>query len=93
MDENKIEVLNIAGLDPDDGEIVDNYFVIDLYDYDNFNNVYNKLEKNIECERDSDQTSLDENTAHITYLYKDVLVELIGLFDTDEYSINIYEEN
>ena len=28
MDENKIEVLNIAGLDPDDGEIVDNYFVI-----------------------------------------------------------------
>lgn len=93
MDENIIEVLNIAGVDPDEGEMVDNYFVVDLYDYNNFNTVYNKLEKNIEFERDSDQTSLDENAAHITYLYKDMLVELVALFDSDNYSINIYEEN
>lgn len=93
MDENKLEVLDIADLNPDDGEVVDNYFVIDLIDYDTFNNVYNKLEKNIEFERDSDQSSLDEDSAHITYIYKDVLVELVALFDEDDYSINIYEED
>lgn len=93
MDENKLEVLDIVGIDPEEGEIVDNYFVIDLYDYETFNSVYNKLEKNIECERDSDQTSLAEDSAHITYLYKDVLIELVALFNTDDYSMNIYEEN
>ena len=92
MDENKLELLDIVGLEPD-GDIIDNYYVINLYDYDTFNSVYNKLEKNIECERDSDQSSLDENEAHITYIYKDVLVELIALFNSDEYSLNIYEEN
>lgn len=93
MDENKLEVLDIVDLNTEDGEVVDNYFVIDLFDYDTFNNVYNKLEKNIEFERDSDQTSLNENSAHITYIYKDVLVELVALFDEDDYSINIYEED
>ncbi len=92
MDENKLELLDIVGLEPD-GDIIDNYYVINLYDYDTFNNVYNKLEKNIECERDSDQSSLNEDEAHITYVYKDVLIELIALFNSDEYSLNIYEEN
>lgn len=92
MDESKLELLDIAGLE-DNGEIIDNYYVIDLYDYDNFNTVYNKLEKNIECIRDSDQTSLDENAAHITYTYKDVLVELVALFDIDDYSLNIFKED
>lgn len=92
MDDTKLELLDILGLEPD-GEVIDNYYVIDLYDYEEFNNIYNKLEKNIECERDSDQTSLNEETAHITYVYKDVLVELIALFDSDSYTLNIYEED
>ena len=72
MDENKLELIDIVGLEPEDGDVIDNYFVINLYDYDTFNSVYNKLEKNIECERDSDNTSLNEDEAHITYVYKDV---------------------
>ena len=92
MDENKLELLDIAGLEPD-GEVIDNYYVIDLYDYDTFNSVYNRLEKNIEVERDSDQTSLNEDSAHITYIFKDVLVELIALFNEDNYTLNLYEED
>lgn len=92
MDENKLELLDIVGLEPD-GEVIDNYYVIDLYDYDTFNSVYNRLEKNIEVERDSDQTSLNEDSAHITYIFKDVLVELIALFNEDNYTLNLYEED
>lgn len=92
MDENKLELIEIAGVEPN-GKQVDNYYVIDLFDYDTFNSVYNRLEKNIECIRDSDNTSLTEDTAHITYLFKDVLVELVALFNEDDYTMNIYEEN
>ena len=92
MDENKLELLRIAGLEPD-GKIINNYYVIDLHDYETFNKVYNRLEKNIEVERDSDQTSLDEDAAHVTYIFKDVLVELVALFYNDNYSLNLFEED
>lgn len=92
MDENKLELLRIAGLEPD-GKIINNYYVIDLHNYETFNKVYNRLEKNIEVERDSDQTSLDEDAAHVTYIFKDVLVELVALFYNDNYSLNLFEED
>ncbi len=92
MDETKQELLESLGLFEEDGEIIDDYLVIDLYDYDNFNRVYNLLEKDIECERDSDQTSLDDYAAHIVYVYKDILVELVALFESDSYTLNIFEE-
>lgn len=87
-----IELLETVGVDPDSGYEDGKYIVFDLYDYDYFNEVYSKLERNIEVERDSDSSRLDEETAHVTYLYKDMLVELVGLFDEDDYSLNICED-
>ena len=84
-----IELLETVGVDPDSGYEDDQYLVFDLYDYDYFNEVYTKLEQNIEVERDSDSSHLDTEYAHITYFYKDMLVELVGLFDEDEYTLNI----
>lgn len=94
MDEistNLEEVLEILGFGNQDGEFVDNYFVIDLLDYDEFNNIYNELEKNINMERDSDSSSLDAEDAHVTYVYKNMLLELVAIFDDDEYTLNIFE--
>lgn len=91
MNDNKLELLDRLNIEPD-GEVIDNYFVIDLFSYDEFSAVYNRLEKDIEVERDSDKSSLTEKEAHITYIFKDVLVELVALFDEDYYTLNIYEE-
>ena len=93
MDNTRKELIEYLGLEELEGKYIDDYYVIDLYDYDFFNSVYNRLEKNIEAVRDSDQTSLDENAAHVTYLYKDLIVELVAIFDDDDYSINFYEED
>lgn len=87
-----IELLETVGVDPDSGYEDGQYIVFDLYDYDYFNEVYTKLEKNIEVERDSDSSHLDIEYTHITYLYKDMLIELVGLFDEDEYTLNICED-
>ena len=92
MESTIIELLENVGVDPDSGEEKEGYQVFNLYDYDYFNEVYNHLEKNLEAERDSDNSSLDMDTAHITYLYKNLLVELVAIFDDDDYSLNIYEE-
>lgn len=75
-----------------EGEFIDKYYVIDLQDYETFNSIYNRLEKNIECERDSEQSSLNEKEAHVLYIYKNLLVELVALFDNDSYTLNIFEE-
>ena len=42
-------------------------------------------------ERDSDSSSLDEEDAHVTYVYKNMLLELVAIFDDDEYTLNIFE--
>lgn len=91
MDENIIEILENIGVDPDSGQEIDEYLVFDLYDYDYFNEVYNALEQHIETDRDSDNSSLDEEKAHIVYVYKNLLLELVALFDEDEYTLNIFE--
>ena len=93
LSSTELEAIDIAGLNPDDGEYSEPYFVIELFDYDTFNNVYNRLEKNIEFERDSDETSLNDESAHITYVFKDLLVELVAIFDSDNYSFNLYKED
>ena len=94
MEDNLIEILENVGVDPDSGEEIDDYLVFDLYDYDYFNDVYNALERNIEVDRDSDNSSLDTEKAHIIYVYKNYLLELVAFFDEDEeqsYTLNIFE--
>lgn len=94
MDDNLIKILENIGVDPDSGKEDGEYQVFDLYDYDYFNDVYNALEKNIEVDRDSDNSSLDAEKAHIIYVYKNYLLELIAFYSDDEdesYTLNIFE--
>lgn len=94
LNKNIINILEDVGVDPDSFSEIDNYLVFDLYDYDYFNNVYNRLEKNIEVDRDSDNSSLDTDKAHIIYVYKNYLLELIAFYgddDKESYSLNIFE--
>ena len=94
LSDNIIKILEDIGVDPDSYQEIDNYLVFNLYDYDYFNDVYNRLEKNIEVDRDSDNSSLDAEKAHIIYVYKNYLLELIAFFDEDEdenYTLNIFE--
>ena len=86
-----IKLLENVGVDPDSCEEIDGYKIFDLYDYDNFNEVYNNLERMLDVEKDSDNSSLDIENAHIVYIYKDMLVELVAIFDDDNYSLNIFE--
>lgn len=93
MNETIIKLLENVGVDPDSiEETEDGYKTFDLYDYDNFNEVYNNLEKMLDVEKDSDNSSLDIENAHIIYIYKDLLVELVAIFDEDDYSLNIFEK-
>lgn len=94
MSDTILELLETLLLSEEDieEEQRDGYYVIELYDYDTFNSVYNKLEANVDAERDSDNSTLDIENIHITYIYKDILVELLGLLDEDDYTLNIYEE-
>lgn len=94
MEDNLIEILENVGVDPDSGQEIEDYMVFDLYDYDYFNDVYNALEKNIEVDRDSDNSSLDAEKAHIIYVYKNYLLELVAFYSDDEeesYTLNIFE--
>lgn len=94
MEQNLIEILENIGVDPDSGEEIDNYLVFDLYDYDYFNDVYNKLERNIEVDRDGDNSTLDQEKAHIIYVYKNYLLELVAFYADDEdesYTLNVFE--
>ena len=91
-----VQIIILTGEDgvPLSGEEIDDYLVFDLYDYDYFNDVYNALERNIEVDRDSDNSSLDTEKAHIIYVYKNYLLELVAFFDEDEeqsYTLNIFE--
>lgn len=93
MDMNKISQLLFDLNIKKEGEIVDDYYVIKLDNYNEFNQVYNKLEKSLELERDSNNSKVDEDSAHVEYFNDDLTVELIAIFDEDEYTLNIIEEN
>ena len=90
MDKRITDLLDLLGIPNIESEKIDDYQVFHLEDYDLFNQIYNKLERNIEVERDSDSSSLNEEDTHITYIYKDLLIELVGIFDEDDYTLNIY---
>ena len=91
MSDTIIEILENIGVDPDSGEEKEDYLVFELYDYDYFNEVYNNLERHPEVDRDSDNSTLDIEYAHITYVYKNLLLELVAILDEDDYTLNIFE--
>lgn len=75
----------------DTGEYVDNVYVITFADYDEFSDVYNILENAVNITKNSPESFLNEKESHVQYETEDYVIELIGLFDVDEYTLNIRE--
>ena len=91
MEEKIKYLLKDLRIDDTGGEIIDNYYVITIPDYNEFNRVYNKLEKSLKITKDSNESFLNEQEAHIQYESDDLLIELIAILDEDNYTLNITE--
>lgn len=76
-----------------DGEVDGEYYVKQLVDYDEFNEVYNSFENSLKLQRDSGDSYMNDEHAHITYYTDGLLVELVAIFDYDDYTINIAEDD
>lgn len=72
-----------------EGEMIDGVYVVTLNDYDEFSSMYNRLESSVSLSKDSTQSSMDEEDAHILFDNEDYIVELIALFEEDDYTLNI----
>lgn len=71
----------------------DGYYVIVLDDYEDFNAIYSKLEKSLKVQRDSEHSYLQDDDAHIQYYKDNVIIELIGLLDENDYTLNLIKED
>ena len=90
--EQKIKyLLDDLGIEDTNGEIIDDYYVITIPDYNEFNTVYNKLEKSLKITKNSHASFLNEEEAHIQYESDELLIELIAILDEDNYTLNITE--
>lgn len=92
--ETKIQEL-LGKLNIEDTELTkdDKYFVINLEDYDDFVKVYNKLEKSLDVFKNSLASFTNEEDAHVQYETDDgIILELVGVFDDDDYTLNISVE-
>lgn len=69
------------------------YYVIELNDYEEFNRVYSKLERDLKVERDSEHSFLNIDEAHVQYTKDNLVIELIALLDENDYTLNIYKED
>lgn len=90
--EQKIKyLLDDLGIEDTNGEIIDDYYVITIPDYNEFNAVYNKLEKSLKITKNSYASFLNEEEAHIQYESDELIIELIAILDEDNYTLNITE--
>lgn len=71
----------------------DGYYVVQLENYEEFNSTYLALEHNKDIERDSEHSFTHIDETHIQYEKEGFIIELIGLLDDDEYSLNIIKED
>lgn len=91
--ETKIkDILKKVNIDTDIEEDGD-YYVGYLESYEDFVNTYNKLERSLDIFKNSLASFMTEEESHIQYETEDgIIIELVALFDEDDYSINISED-
>ena len=69
------------------------YYVGYLESYEDFVNTYNKLERSLDIFKNSLASFMTEDESHIQYETDDgIIIELVAIFDDDEYTINISKE-
>ena len=85
------ELLKRIGLS-DNGEVIDDVYVIRFDDYDKFTDIYNKLENGDFMDKISPESFLNESECNVRYENDDYILFLIGIFDDDDYSVNLVEK-
>lgn len=66
------------------------YYVVTLNSYEEFVKSYNNLEKSLKVFKNSLSSFMTEDESYIQYETKDgIVIVLIGLFNKDQYTINI----
>lgn len=73
------------------GEFKGGVYTIDLDSFNEFSSMYNKLEHNDECKKDSDESYFNIDEAHITYFLDDYDINLTADLDSDVYVLIIEE--
>lgn len=69
------------------------YWVVKLDSYEDFVKVYNKLENSLAVFKNSLLSFMTEEDSHVQYETDDgILVELVAIFDENDYSINISKD-
>ena len=69
------------------------YYVGHLDSYDDFIDAYNKLERSLDLFKNSLASFMTEEESHVQFETDDgLLIELVGLFDEDDYTINITKD-
>lgn len=70
------------------------YYVGHLDSYDDFIDAYNKLERSLDLFKNSLASFMTEEESHVQFETDDgLLIELVGLFDDDDYTINITKDD
>ncbi len=69
------------------------YYVVKIDSYDDFIKIYNKFEKSLEVFKNSLASFLTEEDCHVQYeTDSGFIFELVGIFDDDDYTINISKD-
>lgn len=69
------------------------YYVGHLESYEDFVDAYNKLERSLDVFKNSLASFMTEEDSHIQYETEDgLLVELVAIFDEDDYTINVSKD-
>ena len=69
------------------------YYVGHLESYEDFVDAYNKLERSLDVFKNSLASFMTEDDSHIQYVTDDgILVELVAIFDDDDYTINFSKD-
>ena len=87
--EKLLEKLNIKNPVEQRGK----YWVVTLDSYEDFVKTYNKLEKSLVVFKNSLLSFITESEGHLQYETDDgLIVEVVALFDDDDYTINISKD-
>lgn len=69
------------------------YYVGHLESYEDFVDAYNKLERSLDVFKNSLASFMTEDDSHIQYETEDgLLIELVAIFDEDDYTINVSKD-
>lgn len=69
------------------------YYVGHLESYEDFVDAYNKLERSLDVFKNSLASFMTEEDSHIQYETEDgLLIELVAIFDEDDYTINVSKD-